>query len=73
MNVDVSTMSTTACFGNVAKKTDFIFDLLRKALFAAAEDHIGHQADLAQDLHGVLRRFGLDLASGFEEGDIGKV
>ena len=58
---------------NIAKEADLVFDFFGEGLFAAAEDDIGHDSDLAQSLHRVLGRLGLHFAGSLEKGDIGQV
>lgn len=57
--------------GDVAEEADFFAIILGDGLFAAADEDIGLDTDLAELTDGVLGRFGFEFAGGFEVGDEG--
>ena len=62
------------CFeGHVAEHGDLLPELLVERVFAAADEDVRDDADLAQLGHGLLGGLGLQLAGGLDERDIGDV
>ena len=62
-----------AAFAHVAEQADLALLVGRDRLFAAAQQDVGLDADRAQLLDRVLRRLGLHLAGGLDEGQQGQV
>lgn len=62
-----------APFGNVGEQRDLFLFLVRHAVLGAAQQGVGLDADLAQLLHGVLRRLCLELAGRGDPGQVGQV
>src|SRR5256714_1622392 len=54
---------------DVAEEGDLLLHVLGDGALAAAEEDVGLDADLAQLLHGVLRRLRLHLVRGFDVGN----
>ncbi len=61
-----------AFFGHVCKERDLGIYLVVKSLFAATEQDIRLDTDLTQLVGTMLRRFGLQLASGLDVGHVGE-
>ena len=59
--------------GHVAEHRQLAADLLAEGLLAAGHQHVRGDADLAQLGHALLRRLGLQLAGGLDEGHVGDV
>ncbi len=57
------------CGVDVGEERDLVADVVRERLVRAADDDVRMDTDAAQLVDGVLRRFCLQLAGSFDEGD----